>query len=120
MFPNSIVIDDINSPIDAKNYISAMDVVIAARMHATIAGVSSGVATIPVAYSRKFRGLYDSIGYDYVLDLKALDTYQAVEQTMGWIDNYKKLTESAMQSKENVDKKLDAFINDLISDFKAI
>ena len=33
------MIDNIDSPIIAKNYISAMDVLIAARMHATVAGV---------------------------------------------------------------------------------
>ena len=120
LYPETNVIDNIDSPIIAKNYISAMDVLIAARMHATVAGVSSGVATIPVAYSRKFSGLYNNIGYEYVLDVKVLDTKAAIEQTMEWIDNYKKLEESAIRSKEAVSAKLEMLTDDLKEVFKAV
>lgn len=40
-------------------------------MHATIAATSSGVPVIPVAYSRKFNGLYDTLGYKYYIDAKS-------------------------------------------------
>lgn len=52
-----------DDPISAKNKISQMDIFIGARMHATVAAFSSGVATIPTAYSRKFAGLYSNLGY---------------------------------------------------------
>jgi polysaccharide pyruvyl transferase WcaK-like protein len=120
MYPDTHVIEGIDSPITAKNYISAMSVLIAARMHATVAGVSSGVATIPVAYSRKFRGLYSNIGYDYVLDVKELDTKAAVDQTIEWIQNYKELEESAIRSREVVSGKLEMLTEDLKEVFKAI
>ena len=104
----------------AKGYISAMDVLVAARMHATVGGVSSGVATIPVAYSRKFRGLFDNIGYDYVLDVKLLDTNDAVNQTLKWVKNYKTLQEASIKASENAANKLNSFKEELISVFKAI
>ena len=120
MFPNSIVIEGIDSPITAKNYIASMDVLIAARMHATVAGVSSGVATIPVAYSRKFMGLYYNIGYNYVLDVKELNTQKAVEQTMEWVVDHARLKESALNARNTVQQKLQLFVDDLIEDFKSI
>jgi polysaccharide pyruvyl transferase WcaK-like protein len=120
LYPNTIVIEGIDSPIIAKNYISAMDVLIAARMHATVGGVSSGVATIPVAYSRKFMGLFYNIGYNYVLDVKELDTQKAVDQTLKWITDYKELEKGAAAAKDLVQQKLRMFTEDLISIFKAI
>ena len=32
-------------------------------MHATIGAISSGVATIPFSYSRKFEGLFGNLEY---------------------------------------------------------
>ena len=56
------------SPTDAKSYIARMNFFVGARMHATIASISSGVPTIPVAYSRKFSGVFESVGYDHTLE----------------------------------------------------
>ena len=42
-----------------------------ARMHACIAAFSSGVPVVPMAYSRKFEGLFGSLGYDRTVDCTA-------------------------------------------------
>jgi polysaccharide pyruvyl transferase WcaK-like protein len=120
LFPNTHVVTKSNSPIEIKSYIAAMDILIAARMHATVAGVSAGVATIPVAYSRKFMGLYDNIGYGYVLDARKLDTEKAVRQTMEWISGYKELQMAAESSRASVQDKLNDFSGNLLDIFKAI
>ena len=58
-------------PIAAKNYIAGMDFFMGARMHSTIAAFSSGVPVVPMAYSRKFNGLFgDTLQYPYVADMK--------------------------------------------------
>lgn len=58
-------------PIEAKNYISGMDFFMGARMHATIAAFSSCTPVVPMAYSRKFNGLFeDTLDYHYMVDLK--------------------------------------------------
>ncbi len=58
------------TPILAKNYISGLDFFTGARMHATIAAFSSGVPVFPMAYSRKFNGLFkDTLDYEYMGDL---------------------------------------------------
>lgn len=56
------------SPMDAKSFISGMDFFIGARMHACIAAFSSGVPCVPMAYSRKFTGLFNTMNYAHVAD----------------------------------------------------
>lgn len=73
--PNLILAPLFLSPIDAKSYISGMDFFMGARMHSTIAAFSSGVPVVPMAYSRKFNGLFeDSLGYQHLIDLKTDET----------------------------------------------
>ncbi|MCL2327832.1 MAG: polysaccharide pyruvyl transferase family protein [Bacteroidetes bacterium] len=60
------------TPIFAKNYIAGMDFFAGARMHAAIAAFSSEVPVYPMAYSRKFNGLFaDTLAYPHMGDMKA-------------------------------------------------
>jgi polysaccharide pyruvyl transferase WcaK-like protein len=59
------------SPIAAKSYLAGLDMFTGARMHSTIAAFSSGVPVIPIAYSRKFNGLFNTLQYPYYIDAKA-------------------------------------------------
>ena len=86
-FNNLKLAPKFTSPIEAKSFISEMDIFIGARMHATIGAFSSGVITIPFSYSRKFEGLYNNIGYPYTIDARKLDTQTAIEQTLNYINN---------------------------------
>lgn len=72
-FPGTIVAPIFGSPVDAKSYIAGLDFFLGARMHATIAAFSSGVPVVPMAYSRKFTGLFETLGYPHVADMKAED-----------------------------------------------
>ena len=59
-------------PIEAKNYISGMDFFMGARMHSTIGAFSARVPVFPMAYSRKFNGLFeDTLNYPYMCDMKS-------------------------------------------------
>ena len=69
-YPRCILAPDFDGPIDAKAYISGMDFFTGARMHACIAAFSSGVPVIPMAYSRKFAGLFGSLGYPHWVDCR--------------------------------------------------
>ncbi len=63
-----------HTPIEAKDYIAGLDFFMGARMHATIAAFSAGVPVVPMAYSRKFNGLFvDTLHYDHLVDLKEDD-----------------------------------------------
>lgn len=76
-FPQAKLAPRFHGPSEAKDFISGMNLLLASRMHASIAAVSSGVPILPLSYSRKFTGLYASLGYPYVCDL-TLDDEDAV------------------------------------------
>ncbi len=67
-FPDVIVAPRFQTPSDAKSYIAGLDFFMGARMHACIAAFSTGVPVVPMAYSRKFSGLFGSLGYNYTVD----------------------------------------------------
>lgn len=104
-FPNLHYLEPFDNPISAKSFISQMDVFIGARMHATIGAFSAGVATIPTAYSRKFKGLYESLGYKYVVDLAELNTHDAVELTVEYVKRYEELKLDVERCSINAEQK---------------
>ena len=62
-------------PVEIKSYIAGLDFFMGARMHATIGAFSSGVPVVPMAYSRKFNGLFeDTLDYHFMSDLKKQTT----------------------------------------------
>lgn len=76
--PSVTVAPAFTSPSEAKSYIAGMDFFMGARMHACIAAFSSGVPVVPMAYSRKFAGLFGSLGYDETVDC----TSQSAEEIL--------------------------------------
>jgi polysaccharide pyruvyl transferase WcaK-like protein len=77
-FPGARLAPAFGHPSEAKSYIAGMDLFLGARMHACIAAFSSGVAVLPMAYSRKFAGLFGTLGYDALIDLKTDGTAAAL------------------------------------------
>jgi len=69
------------SPEETKANIAAMDFFCGSRMHACVAAFSAGVPTVPLAYSRKFKGLFGTLGYETVVDLRC-DDREAVLATV--------------------------------------
>ena len=67
-FPGTMLAPSFASPSEAKSYIAGMDFFMGARMHACIGAFSSGVPVVPMAYSRKFEGLFGTLGYGYTVD----------------------------------------------------
>lgn len=67
------------SPIEAKSYISGLDFFLGARMHSCIAAFSSGVPVVPMAYSRKFSGLFiDTLKYEHMVDMMTEDNERVI------------------------------------------
>ena len=76
------------SPIEAKSYIAGMDFFMGARMHATIAAFSAGVPVVPMAYSRKFNGLFiNTLSYSHLIDLKEDDENTILTKVEGGFSN---------------------------------
>jgi colanic acid/amylovoran biosynthesis protein len=76
-FPQTRRQPDFASPSAAKSFIAGLDFLVAARMHATIAAYSAGVAVVPISYSRKFEGLYQGLDYPWLVPATGMDTAAA-------------------------------------------
>lgn len=111
LFPELIVENRYATPMAAKSFISGLDFFVGARMHATIAGVSSCVATVPFSYSRKFEGLFDSIGYNYLIHGKGDTTAVAINKTIEYFENRKQIEQKAVESFSVAKERLNVFIN---------
>lgn len=114
--PNLILSPLFLSPVDAKDYISGMDFFMGARMHSTIAAFSSGVPVVPMAYSRKFNGLFiDTLSYKHLVDLK-VDSNETV------LDNIKSSFERRQSLREEIKQQNDTVVEErkkmLIDDLK--
>jgi polysaccharide pyruvyl transferase WcaK-like protein len=68
---------------ELKGIIGKCEFFIGSRMHACIAAISQGVPTVAVAYSRKFTGVFDSVGAaEMVLDAWSVSEDDALEMIM--------------------------------------
>lgn len=68
---------------EIKHLIGRLDWFTGARMHATIAGLSTGVPSTAMAYSGKFQGVFERCGQgDAVADLRALSTDEAIASVL--------------------------------------
>ena len=116
IFPNTIVAPYFATPMEAKSYISGMDLFIGARMHATIAAISSGIPVIPFSYSRKFEGLFSSLEYPYVVEGTKWKTEKAIEKTENWLESIDELKECVSTCSDIIKSKN----NYLLSNYTAI
>ena len=108
-FPLTILAPRFAGPIEAKSYISGMDFFTGARMHATIGAFSAGVPVVPLAYSRKFAGLFNSLEYPRVVDLTTADTTTALEQVLSCLDQREQLKAEVQASQAIIQRKLAAY-----------
>lgn len=105
-YPSVIAHALADTPVDAKNLICQMDLLIGSRMHATIAALSSGTAVVPVAYSRKFEGLFSGVGYKHVVDLASCTTDEAVSAVLDAVRSREVLASEAARARATADEKL--------------
>ena len=69
---------------EIKAVISRCGFFVGARMHACIAAASQCVPVVPLAYSRKFEGVFETIGVpDLVADLRRCDEGEVVAHILG-------------------------------------
>jgi polysaccharide pyruvyl transferase WcaK-like protein len=86
---------------ELKGIINLCDFFIGSRMHSCIAALSQGIPTIGIAYSKKFKGVFDSIGMEKnVLDARILDEQNIINKILEF---YQKRNESKEEIKRQVD-----------------
>lgn len=71
-----------------KGIIGRCDFFIGSRMHACIAALSQKIPTAAVAYSKKFKGVFDSIDVgNLVIDAREMETQEAVDMIAAMFDD---------------------------------
>jgi polysaccharide pyruvyl transferase WcaK-like protein len=75
---NRIHISDIkDTPSEVKSVISQCNFFIGSRMHSCIAALSSGIPTVGIAYSKKFIGVFESVGVEELVVDARSDTIES-------------------------------------------
>lgn len=70
---------------ELKAIIGQCDFFVGSRMHACIAALSQEIPTVGVAYSKKFAGVFESVGMeDVVVDGRSVGAEEAVERVLKW------------------------------------
>lgn len=68
---------------ELKGIIGQCGFFIGSRMHSCIAALSQGIPCVGLAYSMKFKGVFDSVGMkDWVIDARSTDVSVAVSSVM--------------------------------------
>lgn len=74
------VIEEKYRECEIKGVIGTCGFFIGSRMHACIAALSQGIPTVSLAYSRKFQGVFNTIGMEEcVIDATKLDSNQSLQ-----------------------------------------
>jgi colanic acid/amylovoran biosynthesis protein len=67
------------NPSEIKSIIGQCEFFLGSRMHACIAALSQGIPAVGLAYSKKFAGVFESVGVgDCVVDMKSMDHQDAI------------------------------------------
>jgi polysaccharide pyruvyl transferase WcaK-like protein len=109
-FPGVVRAPNFASPSDAKSYIATLDFLTAGRMHACIAAFSAGVPVAPVAYSRKFSGLFQgALGYPHMVPVTGMSTEGAFAYLMDRLNDREALREDIRRGQVVVEASLAAY-----------
>ncbi|UAJ11550.1 polysaccharide pyruvyl transferase family protein [Glacieibacterium megasporae] len=119
-YPSLIRVPDFASPSAAKSHIAGLDALVAARMHACIAAFSSGVPVVPVSYSRKFEGLFGSLGYDRLVPFTGMGTDAALAFILAALDQRAILATEITAGLTRVEARLDAYRDVLRTLFRSL
>lgn len=122
-FPKTILAHRFKNAVDAKSYISNMDFFMGGRMHACIAAFSSGVVTLPHAYSRKFNGLFGSLEYRHIIDLRndtIESSLQKIEKSLKSRDKLQEEVEVANVRSKNLLLKYENYLSKFIGDLSVV
>lgn len=111
---------DFASPIEAKSYISGLDFLVGARMHATIAAFSSGVPVVPVSYSRKFEGLFGGLGYRWLVPVRGVSTDDAVAFTLAALDRRAEIGRDIERAQRRVQEGLSTYVDFVAGQFRSL
>jgi polysaccharide pyruvyl transferase WcaK-like protein len=119
-FPATVRATQFESPSAAKSYISSLDFLVSGRMHACIAALSSGVPVVPVAYSRKFSGLFGMLGYPSLIPIGGVSEDDALSYLLDSLERRSELAADATASVTKVGEMLSSYQAELVRLFSRV
>lgn len=94
-------------PHELKGIIGKANFFIGSRMHSCIAALSQGVPCVGVAYSKKFEGVFDTVGMaEWVVDGRRLSSAEAVERVLELFRKREAVKDDLLRSAEGARKQL--------------
>jgi polysaccharide pyruvyl transferase WcaK-like protein len=119
-FPGVVRVPDFEGPSEAKSFISGLDFLTAGRMHACIAAYSSGTPVVPVAYSRKFVGLFGLLDYPWLVPVKGVDEAGALAYVLDALERRDELSAEIRKGLGKVDGLLEVYRSGLVALFQDV
>jgi colanic acid/amylovoran biosynthesis protein len=104
-----------SSPGQARQYMAELDHMVGARLHACLGALSCRVPITCLAYTRKAETLLGALGYDGVIDLRAVDTDTAVSRVLAAVNDSARLARRAAAAMDRAGRLLDAYEDDLVA-----
>lgn len=108
-YPAAVLPPRFSGPSQAKSYIAGLDLFAGSRMHATIAAISSGTAVVPLGYSRKFSGLFGSLGYGWNADLTCEDNAAVLARFDAALADLPAIRAQAIAANAEAQRRLDGY-----------
>lgn len=113
-YPDLILPETFRTASEAKTYMSGLDFVVGGRMHACIGSFSALTPVVPIAYSRKFNGLFGTLGYAHLVDGKADTTDAALEKILNGFASRDVLAADVQRGMTIAKERLDAYEDRLV------
>jgi colanic acid/amylovoran biosynthesis protein len=99
---------------EVKDVIRQCEFFIGSRMHSCIAALSQGVPAVGIAYSGKFRGVFDSIGMgEYVMDMRCSKEDEIVAVTLKAFDKRPEIARRIERDISNVQSEVLSILEDI-------
>lgn len=102
-------IPNFGSPEEARLFLSQMDVLVSSRMHACIAAYSIGIPIIPVSYSVKFSGTFDTLNYPWYIPSKGVSTEAAIAFVCQALADLPALSRSIADGQDIVSERIELY-----------
>ena len=118
-FPSTLRVGNFTNPSDAKSYISSLDFLVAGRMHACIGAFSTGTPVVPVAYSRKFSGLFGLLEYNWMIPTSGVELEAALGYLEDCLDQRQEMAADIKRGMREVDNLLGVYRAELRRIFEA-
>lgn len=119
-YPGVVRVPNFAGPTQAKSYISGLDFLIAGRMHACVAAFSSQVPVVPLAYSRKFDGLFSQLDYPCIAPVQGLDDDEALAFVIHAFERRGQLQQAEAAGMARVDAMMENYREVLRRNFRAL